>query len=418
MDSQSKFSWYSLRSMIVPYVALGLVFLSGFGFSVQSLMVKFLAGEGFTGVCLVLFCRGFVQGLVSLYFIGEERKETQKESGSSQQQTPLFGATWHISLLLFLRSILGMTSSILCFTTVEMLPVGDASVLVMLSSIFGGILGVVVLKESCSILQVLATLTACMGGIFISRPTFFIHSLAFAGMIHSPHAVVPANPTGVMLGLIAAFVTGIVFMLVRMLGTSAKMPWSYVTFSQALGQVFIALPVLLVIGRDMVWRLTATEWLQVFITGFVGTFSQFAMTIGMQREKSGPATAMRMSDILFGFIWQYFFTPADHVGVLSVVGAVLVCLSVLMIVLNKRAEIVKGGDGATSPPATAVGGRGGGGERSPLFKNALSWMDEHTSSLTSPSIELTEIASGAEESCRLIEDSPVVGSCSPQSSHV
>jgi hypothetical protein len=40
---------------------------------------------------------------------------------------------------------------------------------------------------------------------------------------------------------------------------------------------------------------------------------QAAMTAGMQREKSATAVAMRMSDMLFGFIWQALITtdPID-----------------------------------------------------------------------------------------------------------
>jgi hypothetical protein len=67
------------------------------------------------------------------------------------------------------------------------------------------------------------------------------------------------------------------------------------------------------------------------------------MTIGMQREKSAAATAMRMSDLLFGFIWQALFT-ADEVSRMSVAGALLVSSSILIIVLFKQSEVVVNDD--------------------------------------------------------------------------
>lgn len=53
---------------------------------------------------------------------------------------------------------------------------------------------------------------------------------------------------------------------------------------------------------------------------------------GMQREKSASASAMRTSDVFFAFIWQVLFT-SDPVTALSVSGAVLVMVGVMIIVV-------------------------------------------------------------------------------------
>lgn len=55
----------------------------------------------------------------------------------------------------------------------------------------------------------------------------------------------------------------------------------------------------------------------------------------MQKEKSASASAMRMSDIIFGFIWQATWTR-DSVSILSVIGASIVATSVMIIVINKN----------------------------------------------------------------------------------
>lgn len=60
-------------------------------------------------------------------------------------------------------------------------------------------------------------------------------------------------------------------------------------------------------------------------------------TTGMQREKSASATAMRMSDVLFGFLWQGLFT-SDGVHYLSLLGAFMISSSIVVIVAFKQLE--------------------------------------------------------------------------------
>jgi hypothetical protein len=75
------------------------------------------------------------------------------------------------------------------------------------------------------------------------------------------------------------------------------------------------------------------------MAGLVGGPSQILMTIGMQREKSGATTAMRMSDVFFSFIWQAIFT-ADAVSGYSVIGAMLVLFSIVIILVFKKSAVV------------------------------------------------------------------------------
>lgn len=59
------------------------------------------------------------------------------------------------------------------------------------------------------------------------------------------------------------------------------------------------------------------------------------MTVGMQREKSATASAMRMSDVVFSYLMEFFFTQ-DNLNFLSVFGSFLVTFSVLIIVYFKH----------------------------------------------------------------------------------
>ena len=60
-------------------------------------------------------------------------------------------------------------------------------------------------------------------------------------------------------------------MFVRMLGTSAKMPWAHVCFSQALAQMGLSYPCALIAGQrfDFV-ALSARHWGILLTAGFIG----------------------------------------------------------------------------------------------------------------------------------------------------
>ena len=113
------------------------------------------------------------------------------------------------------------------------------------------------------------------------------------------------------------------------------MPWANVCLAQAIGQVLLSPPSLLVSGQSLrLDVITFRIFGLIFIAGFIGAWSQISMTIGMQKEKSALATGMRMSDVLFGFIWQALFT-SDSLNPLSVVGALLVTSSVVGLIMAK-----------------------------------------------------------------------------------
>ena len=119
------------------------------------------------------------------------------------------------------------------------------------------------------------------------------------------------------------------------IGTIAKMPWPNVCCIQAIGQTILSIPLLLLYESHIQPLHFSLYQITLLISGgLIGTLGQFAMTIGMQREKSATASAMRMSEIIFSFIFQCLFTN-DNVDVLSLFGAVLVASSVLIVIWGK-----------------------------------------------------------------------------------
>ena len=337
------------------YVPLFLVFLSGIGFSIQTLFIKLLSvDDGFSGSFQIIFFRGLTQLALASLFIRCSKVE--------DRDVPLFGGTNRIRLLLFLRSTFGYLGIAFAFLSVERLPIGDSTVLIMLSPLFASMASFVMLGEPWRGGEFVATLVSLTGVVLVSRPPFFFADTA-AGES-------PPDPTGVLFALIAAVSAGFAYTIVRMLGTTAKMPWANVCFAQAIGQIVLSPPSLWVSGQGLNLALPPAQCAIIFTAGFVGAWSQISMTVGMQREKSALATGMRMSDVLFGFIWQALFTSEAVTG-MSVGGAFLVIISVLILVgsksyydnLDKGAGMDLGADSLhPRSAADAQGGASGAGD--------------------------------------------------------
>eukprot|EP01036_Dinobryon_divergens_P030483 gene30483-39732_t len=240
-------------SLVKSRWPLVLVFVSAFGFSIQSLIVKVLFQQGFSGSIQCVFARGIIQLVTSsliLYF------DSDRRAGKAPR---LFGDTNFIALMLFLRTIVGFGGIAFSFLSVEHLPIGDSTVLQNLSPVF-----------------------ATIGSYFA-------------------------------------------------LGESWRLP-------EFVATVFLAFPSMYLFGEKVtLMNITGYEYLLIISSGLMGTLSQIAMTVGMQREKSANATVVRMSEVLFGFMWQVLLTN-DRINLLSVLGSVLITAGVMIIVVFKQSE--------------------------------------------------------------------------------
>ena len=296
--------------------SLALVFLSGIGFSVQSLIIHKLREKyQFTSTFEIVFIRGFVQALLVFALIvwNEKRKSKDLEllpivssqnSSSSSSPTnitkPLATAISPYSFeslfgqdktpyLLLLRSSSGFGGIACAFLSLSLLPIGDAIVLVMLAPTISAILAAIILKEPWHKPEMGGTVLSLIGCALVSRP-----SLIFP--VGGDELDKSLNVTGICFALLASFFSGTAYISVRMLGTSNPMPWTHVCFSQALGQLVFAVPFLFLFKQEFVLP-TNTENFEImglmFLCGVIGASSQFCMTIGMQKEKSASATMMR-----------------------------------------------------------------------------------------------------------------------------
>jgi len=335
-----------MNAFCVDRLPLLYVFLSGIGFSIQALLIKLLSERGFHGSFLCVFLRGLVQLVLSsvvIYYDADrlpskeilDTRDGTQAVGVGGEGVRLFGNTPYVRCILFLRSFTGFGGILFAFLSIEMISIGDSTVLQMLSPMLCAIIGCCVLNEPWRLPEFCATIVSLVGATLVVKPPI---------LFGSSHMQSSSFYLGVIYSLLACVTSACAYIFIRILGTTAKMPWANVVFAQAIGQVVLSFPSSYLFRKPLhLQQYSWQEYSVVCSVGVVGAFSQILMTIGMQREKSAAATAMRMSDLLFGFIWQALFTT-DEVSRMSVAGAVLVSSSILIIVLFKQSEVVVNDD--------------------------------------------------------------------------
>lgn len=315
-----------MYSYFIDRLPLFYVFMSGIGFSLQTLIIKLLAEGGFRGSFYCVFSRGLIQIILSIIFI---LINTVNELPTDGPPVDLFGNTNYVRIVMALRSFIGFFSIAFAFLSAEYIPIGDSTILVMLSPIVAAMASFVILGEPWYIAEFIATVLSVIGAVLVAQPPFiFGYDKTESKSDHQQFSL------GVLFGLSSAVFAGFAFVLIRMLGTSAKMPWANVCYVQSIGQLVLSVPALYISGQNVESQLSSWEIFLIFLGGFIGAWSQIAMTLGMQKEKSAAASAMRMSDVVFGFIWQVAFT-VDKLSLLSLFGACLVTSSILVIVFSK-----------------------------------------------------------------------------------
>lgn len=395
------------------YRSLALVFLSGIGFSFQTLLVKELD----VSVFVVLFFRGVVQLLMSLMMLWwtwqdegrrdrsihglpsvasvdegwrfssppkrrrsytcddnsmisevSEQDESENEDeklidggqyeSSSRAKTnlnaqsfvtlwlsggPLFwGGDLPTRLLLLARALTGFFAMAASFSAIHCcLSLGDGNAIYMLSPVMAGPLASLFLGEPYRCIHVSAGLLSVCGLLILSRPAFLFGGSA--GTHFNDHRI-----AGLIIAIFGAFSAACSFICVRVLGKSyPKTAVHPATCMHALSlvQILASFPMMWISGQPLSSSssgISVSSLLLVIFTAFLGAGSQFAMTVGMRGTPSAAGSAMRLSDVIFSFLWQLVFTPGDAVQPLSLAGGSLICASILLVVIEVRGQQQQG----------------------------------------------------------------------------
>ena len=164
------------------------IILAAFGFSLMTFFVRI---SGDLPTMQKAFFRNFVAIFVAIIVLFKEKIP--------------FSIKKENRLDIFFRCLFGTTGLIANFYAIDRLGIADANMLNKLSPFFAIILSVFILKEIPKRLDIIATITAFTGALFIIRPTGAVSE------------VIPA-----LVGLYGGFGAGTAYVFVRKLGKKGE----------------------------------------------------------------------------------------------------------------------------------------------------------------------------------------------------
>jgi drug/metabolite transporter (DMT)-like permease len=172
--------------------SLFLVFFCGLGFTIQKLIIRSLslAGFRFSLECICL------RGLIQMFLVSFVIYYVHFTSYSNGPR--LLGNNYFTIFVMFLRGLFGYIGLLFQFLAAERLPVGDCTVLVMLSPTIAAIFGRIFLGEPWLFGEFICTILAICGIVLVIQPGF-IFGFETSGAL---------NSLGVMYAIISAVASG------------------------------------------------------------------------------------------------------------------------------------------------------------------------------------------------------------------
>lgn len=244
------------------------ILLAAFGFSLMTFFVRI---SGDLPTMQKAFFRNFVALIVASSAIIKSGKGFHIGKGNR--------------LDVFLRSAFGTAGLIANFYAVDRLGIADANMLNKLSPFFAIILSIFILKEIPSRFDILTTIIAFIGALFIIRPTGTFT------------AVFPA-----LVGLFGGFGAGTAYVFVRKVSNKGvKTP--VIVFAFSLFSCIVTLPFLIADYTPM----APIQWLYLILAGVSASLGQFAITTAYKYAPAKEISVFDYTQVIFAALLGILF---------------------------------------------------------------------------------------------------------------
>lgn len=222
-------------------------------------------------------------------------------------------------LMLLLRSFAGATSVTLIFYAVKLMPLADASVIVFSVPVVVAVFARIFLKEPCGLFHYFTLFLTMIGVIMITRPPFLFGQ-------SSKHY----NFLGPLAALSSTVFGAIVYILLRLL---KNLHYSVILVCFGVYTILQSTTMSWISG-SLCWPKCGSERFLVISLGVLSFSGQMFLTLAAQLEEAGLVAIARTVDVVFAFMWQIIFF-GEIPNVFSILGAILVVTSVILIGLRK-----------------------------------------------------------------------------------
>ena len=213
--------------------------------------------------------------------------------------------------LLISRAIVGVISMVLYYKAIQMMPLGSAVSLRYLSPIFATVLAIFILKEKVIPVQ------------------WVFFAIAFCGVLLIKGFDSRITGLGLLVITTTAFFSGVVYILIRMIGDSEH-PIVIVNYFMVIST--------LVGGTACLFNWVSPEgieWLYLCSMGVFGFIAQYFMTLAFQKTETNIISPFKYAEAIFTLIagWLIF---GEYQSLIAILGILLIIAALIANVLVKR----------------------------------------------------------------------------------
>ncbi|KAI0776970.1 drug/metabolite transporter [Trametes elegans] len=248
-----------------------------------------------------------------------------------------------IRLLLVLRGFSGFVGLFGTYYALQYLSLSDTTVLSFLTPMTTAISGALLLKETFTWKQALASACSFIGVILIARPAFLFSPSADTeqGSAESSTGVTPVQRLGAVgvallgvIGLTSAYTT------IRAIGKRAHPMHNLAAFALV---CIVTAPVAVLVSNTNIVILGDFDMISGILTVSLSGFAaQMTMTTGLQRETAGRGTMAIYVQVIFAMIFDRVFFDVVPPP-LSLLGTTIILTSAIYVAFSKH-----GGERANS----------------------------------------------------------------------
>ncbi|WP_405564534.1 DMT family transporter [Polaribacter sp. Asnod6-C07] len=225
-----------------------------------------------------------------------------------KSKIPLLGTN---KKLLLTRAIVGVISLTCFFQSLNYLPVGTSVSLRYTSPIFAAILAFFLLKEKIKTIQ------------------WFLFLLAFVGVLMIKGFGADVNTLGLIFVLVSAVFQGLVFVLIRKIG-SKEHPLVIINYFMVTAFVFGGL-----MSINNWINPKPTEWLLLLSLGVLGYIGQLYMTKAFQTNETNLVAPLKNLEVIFAIIIGAFWFGEIY-NLLTLLGVFLILFGLVYNIYIKR----------------------------------------------------------------------------------
>lgn len=267
------------------YKGIFYIILAAFGFAFMNLFVK-LAGD------LPAIEKSFFRNLVAIFFAFVVMKK-EKLSFAIPKGTGKY---------IFFRSLFGTIGIFANFYAIGKLYIADASMLNKLSPFFAILFSYFLLKEKIRPYQLICTVIAFAGAMFILRPGF------------DSVATFPA-----VIGLIGGMGAGLAYTNVR-LASKHGAPGPLIVFCFSVFSCVSAIPFIIFDHKPLAWWQLAS----LLMAGLSATLGQFSITAAYTYAPASELSVYDYTQIIFAALLGMIFL-GEVPDIISILGYVIIC---------------------------------------------------------------------------------------------